>query len=297
MSIEITDVPDLLRSSAGAGGPLRPSRLGDQIGNNHHEKPFHIRNLNLHKTCRRDKAPLLSQRSPTLTPDQKRAAGGYRPVPVRNRQTRIAFRERRLFALAIPHCVERGLGNRHARAYSDGLDRLPILGSVDGECRHGNLERRGGVTQSLQTPATGPCRGPEPKLHCGRFGGQVSERTRYVVDLVARDTVNTMPAATLQAVSDHGVVQGDAVRGGYDAAWDTFDELGRRGIDTADVAETLERRGIATFEKSWNDLIVSVTAKLKDHGPKQVQRARPPRRPKIGKSTAVPADSPAAGSA
>jgi transaldolase len=90
--------------------------------------------------------------------------------------------------------------------------------------------------------------------------------TRYVVDLVAADTVNTMPAATLRAVADHGLVRGDTIRTGYEAAWNTLDELGRLGIDMADIADTLEREGVATFVKSWNELISSVTEKLKKQG-------------------------------
>jgi transaldolase len=90
--------------------------------------------------------------------------------------------------------------------------------------------------------------------------------TRYVVDLVAANTVNTMPAATLRATADHGVVKGDSIRGTYDAAWETLDELGRLGIDMADVAVSLERQGIAAFVKSWNELINSVTAELKNQG-------------------------------
>jgi len=35
--------------------------------------------------------------------------------------------------------------------------------------------------------------------------------TRYVVDLVAPGTVNTMPQATMDAVADHGVLRGDTV--------------------------------------------------------------------------------------
>jgi transaldolase len=88
--------------------------------------------------------------------------------------------------------------------------------------------------------------------------------TRYVVDLVAPDTVNTMPAATLRAVADHGVIRGDTIRQGYDGAWDTLDELGRMGIDMADVAATLEGKGLASFVKSWNELIGSVTEELKN---------------------------------
>jgi transaldolase len=90
--------------------------------------------------------------------------------------------------------------------------------------------------------------------------------TRYVVDLVAPDTVNTMPTATLRAVADHGAIRGDTIRAGYDQAWDTLDGLSKLGIDMADVAESLEHQGVATFVKSWNELIGSVTEKLKDQG-------------------------------
>ena len=65
------------------------------------------------------------------------------------------------------------------------------------------------------------------------------EDTRYVVELVAPDTVNTMPEATLQAVADHGMVRGDTVQGGYVAARSVLNALRRIGVDMADVASTL----------------------------------------------------------
>src|SRR5260370_221925 len=37
----------------------------------------------------------------------------------------------------------------------------------------------------------------------------------YVVDLVAPDTVNTMPEATLHAVQAHGTIRGDTIHGTY----------------------------------------------------------------------------------
>ena len=40
--------------------------------------------------------------------------------------------------------------------------------------------------------------------------------TRYVVDLVAPGTVNTMPEKTLDAMADHGRLHGDTVRRTYD---------------------------------------------------------------------------------
>jgi len=92
--------------------------------------------------------------------------------------------------------------------------------------------------------------------------------TRYVTELVAPDTVNTLPEATLQAVADHGQVHGDAVRGRYAEAHAILDALARVGVDMADVAETLEAQGVASFAKSWDELIASVTAQLEKSGAK-----------------------------
>lgn len=90
--------------------------------------------------------------------------------------------------------------------------------------------------------------------------------TRYVTDLVAPDTVNTMPEATLLAVADHGKIRGDAVRGSYAAAHAIFETLSRVGLDIEEVANTLEEQGIASFDKSWNELIASVTKQIEKAG-------------------------------
>ena len=90
--------------------------------------------------------------------------------------------------------------------------------------------------------------------------------TRYVVELVAPDTVNTMPEATLQAAADHGEVRGDTIRGSYAAAHAVMDGLRRAGVDMADVADLLEEQGVASFAKSWDELIASVTEQLEKAG-------------------------------
>jgi transaldolase len=90
--------------------------------------------------------------------------------------------------------------------------------------------------------------------------------TRYVTDLVASDTVNTMPEATLVAVADHGVIRYDAVRGSYAAARDTLEALKRVGVDIGEVANTLEEQGIASFAESWDELIRSVISQIEKAG-------------------------------
>jgi transaldolase len=90
--------------------------------------------------------------------------------------------------------------------------------------------------------------------------------TRYVTELVAADTVNTMPEATLNAVSDHGEVRGDMVRANYAAAHATMEHLRQVGVDMLDVAESLEEQGTASFKESWEELIASVSTQLEKAG-------------------------------
>jgi transaldolase len=92
------------------------------------------------------------------------------------------------------------------------------------------------------------------------------EDTRYVVELVAPDTVNTMPEATLLAVADRGRPRGDTVRGGYAAARAVLDGLRRAGVDIAEVADLLEAQGIELFARSWDELIASVAGRLEEMG-------------------------------
>ena len=86
--------------------------------------------------------------------------------------------------------------------------------------------------------------------------------TLYVTELVAPDTVNTMPAKTLDAVADHGKITGDTVRGRYDGATEVLDALAALGISYRDVVELLEREGVDKFEKSWAELLATVNDEL-----------------------------------
>jgi transaldolase len=90
--------------------------------------------------------------------------------------------------------------------------------------------------------------------------------TRYVTELVARDTVNTMPEATLKAVGALDEATPDTITGRYAEARAAADELATLGIDLTDVADVLERDGLASFVKSWDELIASVEDQLKNAG-------------------------------
>jgi transaldolase len=87
--------------------------------------------------------------------------------------------------------------------------------------------------------------------------------TRYVVELVAPGTVNTMPAATIDAVADHGVIRGDTITGGYVEARQVFERLESLGIGYDDVIRVLEEEGVQKFIDSWTELLDTVTGQLR----------------------------------
>jgi transaldolase len=86
--------------------------------------------------------------------------------------------------------------------------------------------------------------------------------TLYVTELVAPNTVNTMPEKTIDAVADHGVIAGDAVTGKAEESQALFDELAAVGIDLPDVFKVLEDEGVEKFEKSWLELLDTTQAQL-----------------------------------
>jgi transaldolase len=87
--------------------------------------------------------------------------------------------------------------------------------------------------------------------------------TLYVTELVAPNTVNTMPEKTIDAVADHGVITGDTVTGTAAAAQEVFGKLEAAGIDLADVYVVLENEGVEKFEASWNELFEETQAQLR----------------------------------
>ncbi len=86
--------------------------------------------------------------------------------------------------------------------------------------------------------------------------------TMYVVDLVAADTVNTMPEGTIKATADHGKLIGDTIHGTYDASRQVFADLEKLGIGYDDVVGVLETEGVQKFEASWNELLDTIGTKM-----------------------------------
>ncbi len=86
--------------------------------------------------------------------------------------------------------------------------------------------------------------------------------TMYVTELVADNTVNTMPEKTLDAVIDHGEIRGDTITGSYAEATAVLDALEQIGVSYAEVTALLETEGVDKFETAWEELLVGVQDQL-----------------------------------
>jgi transaldolase len=84
--------------------------------------------------------------------------------------------------------------------------------------------------------------------------------TRYVIELIAPDTVNTMPQATLDAVIDHGVVRGNTISAHYAEAVEVLKALTAIGISLDQVTTELEIDGVKKFAQAWEELLENVKA-------------------------------------
>jgi transaldolase/glucose-6-phosphate isomerase len=83
----------------------------------------------------------------------------------------------------------------------------------------------------------------------------------YVEELVAPDTVNTMPDATLMAFLDHGKVR-PAVKEGLDQAEETLHDAAAQGIDLTKIAAELLEEGLASFGADFEKLLKEIEKRL-----------------------------------
>ena len=83
---------------------------------------------------------------------------------------------------------------------------------------------------------------------------------KYVDTLIGPDSVNTMPDQTVDAWLDHGTLA-RTVDADPDADREALRALAAAGVDVADVARTLEAEGVASFSKSFDELIQALTDK------------------------------------
>ncbi|HEY8314748.1 MAG TPA: bifunctional transaldolase/phosoglucose isomerase [Candidatus Baltobacteraceae bacterium] len=85
----------------------------------------------------------------------------------------------------------------------------------------------------------------------------------YVESVVGRDTVNTMPPNTLDALLDHGTVRPDTVLEGLDEARAILKQLQAVNISLFEVTHQLQVEGVASFSDSFAALLGAIVYKQK----------------------------------
>ncbi len=83
----------------------------------------------------------------------------------------------------------------------------------------------------------------------------------YVDQLIAPDTVNTIPPATYDAFKDHGTIA-QTLKVGIDEAVSKVATLKDLGVDIDAITDKLEADGIVAFQESFRNLLDSLQQKV-----------------------------------
>jgi transaldolase len=83
---------------------------------------------------------------------------------------------------------------------------------------------------------------------------------KYVEELIAPDSINTLPEATIMAFKDHGQAK-TTITDGLEEAEKLFPELKSMGIEICEVTDQLEKEGVQLFSDSFFALLKEIAKK------------------------------------
>ncbi|MBN3037952.1 MAG: transaldolase [Candidatus Omnitrophica bacterium] len=83
---------------------------------------------------------------------------------------------------------------------------------------------------------------------------------KYVSELIARNTINTMPEVTFQAFLDHGIAE-EALGADIAKSEGVIGRLSALGIDVNEACEQLLKDGVIAFERSFESLLKAIEKK------------------------------------
>jgi transaldolase / glucose-6-phosphate isomerase len=109
------------------------------------------------------------------------------------------------------------------------------------------LKEKGGRTQRILWGSTGT---KNPKY----------SDIKYVEEMIAADSINTLPETTIKAFKDHGQAK-ITIRNGLEEAERLFSELKSVGVDIREVTEQLEKEGVQLFSDSFFALLKEIAKK------------------------------------
>lgn len=84
---------------------------------------------------------------------------------------------------------------------------------------------------------------------------------KYVQEIIAPDSINTIPPATIKAFKDHGKPQ-VTIDQDLAGAEKALQCLGQQNIDTAKVCQDIQDEGVKSFAESYNKTIAAIKTKM-----------------------------------
>jgi transaldolase/glucose-6-phosphate isomerase len=82
--------------------------------------------------------------------------------------------------------------------------------------------------------------------------------TMYVEALIGRETIDTIPPATMDAFRDHGAVIPDAIEQDVSGARALLAELEENGVSLKDITDELVKDGVQQFEDAFDKLFGAI---------------------------------------
>ena len=148
------------------------------------------------------------------------------------------------------------------------LDKLDDKRQADQLPRQGRDRQRETRLRSLQgrcSPARAGSVWPRPGAKTQRLlwaststKNPAYKDTMYVEALIGRDTVDTMPPATMDAFRDHGAAIPDAIEQDIEGARAMLAELERHGISLKEITEELVTEGVQQFADAFDKLFGAI---------------------------------------
>ncbi|UDL95758.1 transaldolase [Lichenihabitans sp. PAMC28606] len=88
--------------------------------------------------------------------------------------------------------------------------------------------------------------------------------TYYIDSIIGRETVNTMPPATLKAFRDHGTATPDTIEQGMSEVADTMGALQTLGLSIDEITADLVKEGVVKFHNAFDKLLGGVAKKRRE---------------------------------
>ena len=160
------------------------------------------------------------------------------------------------FVSRIDTAVDRLLDDRGGDEARELRGRTAIANAA---CAYLHLQQWSGADRFAKIRAAG---GRSQRLLWASTGTKdpTYNDTLYVDELIATDTVNTLPMATLEAFREHGTGSG-GINAHTASAAARLQRLADFGIDLEAVTDRLERDGIRLFADAWDRMLASLAGR------------------------------------